>query len=102
MIPISKLIEKKYPSSPSKVYLNIIYISYFLIIWDHVILAIACINNYSITNYTVPYDFKVAKITPIHYINRDETDFTYYKPTLLVGIIAIILQKIIKTNYYNI
>jgi len=65
-----------------------------------VIPPIVHIINYSIVNGIVPDELKMAKIVPI-YKSGDKTDFLNYRSISLVGIIAQILEKIIKTNTLN-
>ncbi|KAL4082915.1 hypothetical protein QTP88_029569 [Uroleucon formosanum] len=64
---------------------------------DNVILPIVHIINCSVTNGTVPDELKVARIVPIHK-KGDKTDFTNYRPISIVGILAKILEKIIKNQ----
>lgn len=66
-------------------------------IGDNVIPPIVHIINCSIVNGIVPDEFKMAKIVPI-YKSGDKTDFLNYRPISLVGIIAKILEKIIKNQ----
>ncbi|KAL4143980.1 hypothetical protein QTP88_006225 [Uroleucon formosanum] len=73
---------------------------FFKQIGDNVILYIlpvVHIINCSITNGTVPDELKVARIVPIHK-KGDKTDFTNYRPISIVGILAKILEKIIKNQ----
>lgn len=70
---------------------------FFKQIGDNVILPIVHIINCSITNSTVPDELKVARIVPIHK-KGDKTDFTNYRPISIVGILAKILEKIIKNQ----
>ncbi|KAF0765900.1 Reverse transcriptase domain-containing protein, partial [Aphis craccivora] len=61
---------------------------------DNVILPIVHIII-NIINGTVPDEFKVARIVPIHK-KGDKTDFTNYRHILMIGILAKILEKVIK------
>ncbi|KAL4134957.1 hypothetical protein QTP88_006637 [Uroleucon formosanum] len=70
---------------------------FFEQIGDNVILPIVHIINCSITNGNVPDELKVARIVPIHK-KGDKTDFTNYRLISIVGILAKILEKIIKNK----
>lgn len=71
---------------------------FFKQIGDNIILPIVHIINCSITNGIVPDELKVARIVPIHK-KGNKSDFTNYRPISIVGILAKILEKIIKISY---
>ena len=74
--------------------------SFFKQIGDNVIFPMTHIINCSITNGIVPDELKVARIVPIHK-KGDKTDFINYRPISIVGILAKILEKIIKNQLLN-
>lgn len=66
-------------------------------IGHNVILPIVHIINCSLTSGSMPVEFKVARIVPV-YKKWNIKEFSNYRPISLVGLLAKILEKIVKNQ----